>query len=579
MMDDPKTTTQLHQELNTLQAELYESRAQIAALRGSEAQYRSLFESLQDVFFRTDQHGNIMLVSPSIMQLLGYMQADACTLNMERDILVQADSWKRMLKLVEENRYREEVEVLLKRWDGSSIWCSTTVQWYTDERGHILGIEGILRDITRRKHDEKLLKLNKARLEALVHLHHMHESSIEEIMEYTLEKAVELTGSTVALINYVSTENGRLVPSLWSKGVMKTRHSARTEYFAVKAADLWNEVLTDPTAHIMNDYIATHIDHVLDGYADLQRVLVVPVYHEDELVLLSAVANKAEVYDDPDRHELTLLMGGMWNHIKAQMASDELHRANEQLQELNASKDTFFSIIAHDLRGPLSSLHELTQHIEENLDNYALEELKELIVLQKVSAETLYKLLENLLTWSRVQRGVMPYQPQPVNIRWFIARNIDLLTLHAQKKRIRLVNSVNEEVFVFADFNMVDTIIRNLVSNAIKFTEPGGEVAVSIRDREGFVEVAVTDSGIGIEEEYIPTLFRIDTRYKRLGTADEEGSGLGLILCKEFVDKHQCRIWVESKVGHGTTFRFTLPKMSADDIAARADHGMPGIIM
>ncbi len=550
-----------------------------AALRSSEAQYRGLFESLQDVFFRTDQRGNIILVSPSIVQLLGYTQEDACTLNMERDILILAESWKRVLKLVEENRYREEVEVQLKRWDGSLIWCSATAQWYTDEDGHILGIEGILRDITRRKHDETLLKLNKERLEALVNLHHMHESSIEEIMEYTLEKAVELTGSTVALINHVTTENERLVPSIWSKGIIKTAKPTRTEYVSVKAADLWDEVLVDPTAHIMNDYTATHIDHVLDGYADLQRVLIVPVYHEDELVLLSAVANKDGGYDDTDRHELTLLMGGMWNHIKAQMASDELHEANEQLQKLNASKDTFFSIIAHDLRGPLSSLHELTQHIEENLDSYALEELKELIVLQKVSAETLYKLLENLLTWSRVQRGVMPYQPQPINIRWFIARNINLLTLHAKKKHIALVSNVQHELCVFADFNMVDTIIRNLISNAIKFTEPGGEVSVSVHDCEHFVEVAVADSGIGIEEQYIPTLFRIDTRYKRLGTGDEEGSGLGLILCKEFVDKHQCRIWVESEIGQGTTFRFTLPKMSEDDMVVRSEIFVPDIIM
>jgi signal transduction histidine kinase len=441
-------------------------------------------------------------------------------------------------------------------------------------------IQSLVRDITERKQAEKLLTLNKDRLEALVHLHHMHESSIEEIVEYTLEKAVELTGSAIALLNYVSVNaDGELVPSIWSKGIIKTMVPHRTEYFAIKDAELWDDVVSNPIPQIMNDYTATHADYVLEGYADLQRVLIVPVVHEDEVVLLSAVANKDGVYDDTDRNELTLLMGGMWNHIKAQIASDELRQANEQLQELNASKDTFFSIIAHDLRGPLSSLHELTQHIEENLDNYVLEELKELIVLQKASSETLYKLLENLLTWSRVQRGVMPYQPQPINIRWFVARNIDLLTLHATKKRITLKNTVEDEVFVFADFNMVDTIIRNLVSNAIKFTEPGGAVTVSAQHHERFLEIAVADTGIGIEEEYLPTMFRIDTRYKRMGTADEEGSGLGLILCKEFVDKHHCGIWVESVVGKGTTFRFTLPKMSKEEMAARAETVVPDIVM
>jgi len=712
MTDDAKTTAQLREELKTLRAEFQQYRAHAAAsspqeaetaLRNSEVQYRSLFESLQDVFFRTDRQGNIILVSPSIIQHLGYTQEDACALNMERDILADPRSWKQILTMVEENRYREAVEVQLTRWDRSVMWGSATAQWYTDAQGHILGVEGIMRDITRRKqaeerlrrneekyriivenipdgfllhdfqgtilevnrnfchmygytaadiigknlraitpariftrqeqeiralkqqdsrlfdsvgkrkdgtcfpinismqvisdkqagtiqsfvrdiserkHAEKLLTLNKQRLEALVHLqHHMHDSSIEDIVEYALEKAVELTGSSVALLNYVSTEDSVLTPSTWSKGVLKISDPPHAEYFAVKNTPVWDEVLADPTAHIMNDYTATHGDHFLDGYADLQRVLIVPVYHEDELVLLSAAANKEAVYDDADRHELTLLMGGMWNHIKARMASDELQQANEQLRELNADKDTFFSIIAHDLRGPLGSLHELTQHIEENLNSYVLEELKELIVLQKVSAETLYKLLENLLTWSRVQRGVMPFQPQPINIRWFIARNVELLTLHAQKKQITLTNTAEQKIFVLADFNMVDTIIRNLMSNAIKFTEPGGEVSISVDEQERFVEVSVADTGIGIEEQYIPTLFRIDTRYKRLGTADEEGSGLGLILCQEFVDKHQGGIRVESRVGAGTTFRFTLPKMSDEERAARREPVLPDMML
>jgi two-component system sensor histidine kinase/response regulator len=297
------------------------------------------------------------------------------------------------------------------------------------------------------------------------------------------------------------------------------------------------------------------------------------VFDESRVVLLSAVADKEDAYDETDLDELTLLMSGMWTHIKMQLAAEELRRAKErtetanvQLQKLNASKDTFFSIIAHDLRGPLSSLHELTQHIEENLDSYDTEELKELIVLQKNSAETLYKLLENLLTWSRVQRGALTYQPQPINICWFIARNVELLTLPARKKQITLQNLVTEELFVYADFNMVDTVVRNLISNAIKFTHPGGSVTISAQQGEQFIEIAVADTGIGIEEEHLSELFRIDVRYKRTGTDMEEGTGLGLILCKEFIEKHGCEIWVESQVGKGTTFRFSLPTVTEQDL-------------
>lgn len=675
------------------------------ALRQSEEQYRALFESLQEVFFRTDIEGNIILVSPSIVQLLGYTQEEACRLNIGKDIFAHPEQWQEFVNFIQENRYLEAFEVLLRRWDGSVVWGSTASQWYTDKSGHILGVEGIIRDITWRKqveenlkknsefletlldtipgpvfykdaqgmyqgcneafatqvlgtskeriigasvfdladlipphlaqmyheHDrqlfhnagtqiyeapmvgadgqerdfvfyeatfndldghvsgligvmlditerkkhEKLLKLNQERLEALVHLHQMHHSSIEEIAEYTLEKAVDLTGSTVGIINYVSEEDGIIKPSTWSRGVLKPSNTAKPAYFSTKDANIWTEVLHQKSALIINDFLASY--HLESGHLEeeikFKRVLIVPVFDEKRLVLLSAVADKEDAYDETDRDELTLLMDGMWTHIKTQFAAEELRKAKErteaanvQLRELNASKDTFFSIIAHDLRGPLSSLHELTQHIEENLDTYGMEDLKELIVLQKTSAEVLYNLLENLLTWSRVQRGVIAYQPQPINICWFVARNVELLALPAQKKQITLKNLVKKEIFVYADFNMVDTVVRNLVANAIKFTHPGGSVTISAEQKEPFVEIAVADTGIGIEQEHLPDLFRIDVRYRRMGTALEEGTGLGLILCKEFIEKHGCEIRVESQVDKGTTFHFTLPTVTGQDL-------------
>lgn len=720
MSENIKTRAELLAELQQIQKEL--SRYQAAeedyqrmiallqknaeeALRASAEKYRALFDSLQDVFFRTDTQGKIILTSPSVVQLLGYTQEEACQLNMERDLFVHPEQWKNLVRAIEENRSLEEIEVLMKRWDGSVVWCSTTSQWYTDQQGRILGVEGMFRDIskrklaeeeikqyavflrtlldtipgpvfykdahgcyqgcntafaeqilgipkeqiigltiedlseivptdlakiyteydrhllqrsgthmheapvkcadgkkrdfifykatfngadntvaglvgvmldiTERKRQETLLKLNQERLEALITLHQMHDFSIEEIAEFTLEKAIDLTGSTLGFINYVSEEDDRVTPSIWSKAVHKRSITGKPEYFSIRNSTLWADVLQHKTPLIMNDVLPTTIavGGALPKDLTIKRVLIVPVFDDNHLVLLSAVANKREPYDDTDRDELTLLMSGMWKHINDQLAAEELRKAKEhaetvnvQLRELNASKDTFFSIIAHDLRGPLSSLHELTQHIEENLDNYSQEELKELIVLQKGSAEALYKLLENLLTWSRVQRGALTYQPQPINIRWFITRNIDLLAVHARKKQITVSNVSQEESFVYADFNMIDTVIRNLLSNAIKFTPPGGAVTVTVGQDEYNVEIAVTDTGIGIEAEHLQDLFRIDVRYKRTGTAQEEGTGLGLILCKEFIEKHGGHIWVESQLGQGSTFRFTLPRVTENDI-------------
>jgi signal transduction histidine kinase len=172
--------------------------------------------------------------------------------------------------------------------------------------------------------------------------------------------------------------------------------------------------------------------------------------------------------------------------------------------------------------------------------------------------------MDNLLTWSRIPRGMIDYHPQQISIRMVVARNVALLMPNAEQKQITLRNSVQEQTAIYADFNMVDTVVRNLISNALKFTEAGGTVEISATPDNDVVEISVSDTGVGIGKEHISKPFRIDTKYKRLGTAREKGTGLGLILCKEFVEKNGGRIWVESEVGKGSVFRFTLPKKSLE---------------
>jgi two-component system sensor histidine kinase/response regulator len=236
-----------------------------------------------------------------------------------------------------------------------------------------------------------------------------------------------------------------------------------------------------------------------------------------------------------------------------------LRESEQQLRELNASKDKFFTIIAHDLKGPLSSLKDLSQLAEKNFNTKNPDILKDIILLQRTTTENLFKLLENLLTWSRIQRGMLAYEPQQIPLGILIAHNIDLFTAMADQKQLTLNNSMPEGIGVYADLNMVDTVIRNLISNAIKFTYPGGRIDISARYDERDVEIAVTDTGMGIDPEHLPKLFRIETKYKRLGTAHETGTGLGLILCKELIEKNHGRIWAESEVKQGSVFRFILP--------------------
>ena len=245
--------------------------------------------------------------------------------------------------------------------------------------------------------------------------------------------------------------------------------------------------------------------------------------------------------------------------FERQQTEEALKKSEKQLRGLNASKDKFFSIIAHDLRSPISSLNELTQFAAENLENYSTAQLQEIILLQSSTTENLSKLLENLLTWSRLQRGMIEFCPQKMDVRWIIERNIALFETAASQKGLTLNSSIQDEVLIYADLNMVDTIVRNLISNALKFTDTGGCIDISACQDAQYAEVTVADTGIGIEREHVSKLFRIETKYKRLGTAHEKGTGLGLILCQEFVEMNGGRIWIESEVDKGSNFKFTLP--------------------
>jgi len=236
-----------------------------------------------------------------------------------------------------------------------------------------------------------------------------------------------------------------------------------------------------------------------------------------------------------------------------------LEEKNEQLEELNASKDKFFSIIAHDLRSPFTGFLGLTQFIVENIEDWGKDKIKDITAKLHTSAENLYALLGNLLTWSRIQRGMVEHHPQPMDIREVVARNVALFTPNAKQKQITLRNSIDERLMVYADLQMVDTVVRNFLSNALKFTNTGGTVSVSAEPHEARVHVSVSDTGIGIPEKRVSQLFRIDAKYKRTGTAGEQGTGLGLILCKELVEQNDGRIWVEREVENGTTFTFALP--------------------
>lgn len=246
--------------------------------------------------------------------------------------------------------------------------------------------------------------------------------------------------------------------------------------------------------------------------------------------------------------------------ITIQEQKKALLRLNAMLSEANATKDKFFSIIAHDLRTPFSALIGATGFLIESFDRLEIRIIKDFLTDINTSSKEVFALVGNLLEWSRSQTGTLAYEPERINISEIIKKNILLAEQHARQKKVRITYTMEECLLADADPNMMDTVVRNLLSNAIKFTARGGAASVTAYESGDTIGISVSDTGIGISEENIGKLFRIDVRLSTRGTDDEGGTGLGLILCKEFIEKNKGQIRVESKEGRGTTFHFTLPK-------------------
>lgn len=239
---------------------------------------------------------------------------------------------------------------------------------------------------------------------------------------------------------------------------------------------------------------------------------------------------------------------------------DRIKASESKLRELIAVKDTFFNILAHDLRNPFHAILGFSELLHNDYPTLSDEERQKFISNIYQSAGNTYKLISNLLDWSRLQTGRISFNPQIISVESCIRDEIEIASGTAAKKRIRFDLHAEPELLVYADLNMLKTIIRNLVSNAVKFSYPGGIVQIMAKTATSKkILISVHDKGVGMSVDQINSLFRLDRKISAKGTENEEGTGIGLILTREFIEKNNGNIWVDSNPGFGTTFYFTLP--------------------
>ncbi len=306
----------------------------------------------------------------------------------------------------------------------------------------------------------------------------------------------------------------------------------------------------------------------MDGYEVCQKIKQNEAYKDIPIIFLTAKTDIDDVvkgfeYGAVDYiakpFNISELKVRVRNHLNLQAARNELKKANAKLKKINQEKDRFFSIIAHDLRSPLSGFAGLSELLVQQIRANNLDMIEKYASAMQHSSKITMELLLNLMTWSRAQTGTLEYKAETLSIPGIVNENIALLQNSADEKSITLTTEISGDDTFSADKEMMGVVLRNSISNAIKFTNVGGSVKISAEKNASEVKFFVVDDGIGMNKEMVDSLFRIDTKVRRLGTNKEPSTGLGLLLCKEFVDMHGGQIIVESEEGKGTKISISIP--------------------
>ena len=509
----------LQENNECLQQEIGQRQKAEAALRDNEERFRTIFENAPVMINAYDTQRGYRLWNTECERCLGYTKDDIMG-HADPLALLFPDQAQRMQITRDLNEatgiFREYAVINRAGRQCAQLWATFRLP-----AGDVISVG---HDITERKAAEDAL------LESQQYARNIIESSLNMIITVDQERRiVEFNRAAEEAFGYRRDETiGEAVSMLYADSVeastigqtmVQETQSIREVYNRRKNGDVFPCLLSASTLHDSRGDVI--------GYMGISRDITALKRAQAELLA----------------------------------AHDELKEKNIQLAELNASKDKFFSIIAHDLRGSFGTLLGFAQLVTENIDGYSRDRIKTFVGRVRTSAERLYTLLENLLTWSRIQRGIMQGTPREIQLFMLVRENMELVSDKSEQKQVLVRNLVPETCRAYADMSMVDTVLRNLLVNALKFTPDGGRIDVTAAPHaDGMVAITVSDTGVGIPADYVPQLLQIDTHYKTAGTDGEQGSGLGLILCKELVEHNHGTLWVASEEGMGTTFTFTLPQ-------------------
>lgn len=479
-------------------------------------------------------------------QLVGKSDFDIFGPNHARDAYADEQEIIRSGKPIIEKEEREDLP------DGRIIWVSTSKIPLLDSSGNIIGTFGISRDITSRKRSERireaLFQISEAAYTAS-DMNTLYKKIHEVISELMSAKNIFIAlyneRTDVLSFPYNIDENDRMKESS-KRGRGLTEYVIRTGKAVLLDFEKYWELAKKGEIENVETPPLIWLGVPLKIAEKTFGVIAVRDYHNPK------------AYSDDDMQILTFVSEQIAQVIERKRNSDEIKRYTEELKQLNNTKDKFFSIIAHDLKNPFITLLGFSELLLSDYADLSDDERIYYIQEMKKSADISHNLLQNLLQWSRSQTGRIEFNPQDVNLPKLVIGIIALLKATADRKEINMTYNISPGLCVVADEDMLNTIIRNLLSNALKFTRKGGLVTVEAELNGNYVNIIVKDTGVGMSNKVRENLFRMEVSQSTFGTDNEAGTGLGLLLCKEFVDKHGGKISVQSELDKGSVFKFNL---------------------
>lgn len=498
-------------------------------LTQKEDRYRSLVEYANDVVYSVSDEGNFKYVSPNWTEKLGHSLHEVIGNPIKKFIHPEDYPGFRdiALQILKAGDKVPDVEYRFRSKKGEWIWYETSFSSTIDREEESKMIIGIAHDITKRKLAEHASHDNRAKLDIALKIGQLGpwEFDVKENLFYFNDTFYSLYRTNTKTVG-----SNTLNPDKYTKIFVHPDDALCIKKEIQCAIETKNPNYTKQIEHRM-------------------------LYADGEVGFLAV-----RISIEKDRKGKTIKIYGINQDITAfKKNEEELRFGRNQLQELNAKKDKFFSILAHDLINPISSIAGISDFLVNFAHTEQSEELLEIAELIQQSSKQVMNLLSNLLEWSRAETGHIKIKSQEFDINQTIKEVVDLFSLTASQKSIELKMIHSEVLLAYTDKSMVSTVLRNLISNAIKFSVPQSVVYITAERYKNDIIVKVRDNGIGMSEVAIQNLFRIDVHHSTRGTENEVGTGLGLILCKEFVEKLGGEIWVKSELNKGSEFYFTIP--------------------